>query len=55
MNTDLKRWNIPVPPHLDEQLEDFLKHPKCTFKTKSEFIRDAVRKKLKEGEKHEVC
>ena len=39
-----KRWNIPVPPHLDKQLADYIK--KDSFKTKSEFIRTAVRDRL---------
>jgi len=40
-------WHLEVPEHLDKQLEDYLSSPKSTFKTKSEFIRDAVRKKLR--------
>lgn len=45
-----KFWNIPIPEHLDLQLEKYLADPKSEYKTKSEFIRDAVRKKL-EAEK----
>ena len=41
-----KRWNIPVPPHLDKQLEDYIE--KDAYKTKSEFIRTAVRDRLQE-------
>jgi len=39
-----KRWNIPVPARLDKQLTEYIK--RGTFKTKSEFIRTAVRDKL---------
>jgi len=39
-----KRWNIPVPDHLDKLLEDYIA---CdAFKTKSEFVRTAVRDRL---------
>lgn len=41
-----KRWNIPVPDHLDKQLEDYI--AKDAYKTKSEFVRNAVRDRLKE-------
>lgn len=40
------RWNVPVPRHLDEQLEEYI--DKDAYKTKSEFIRTAVRDRLKE-------
>lgn len=40
------KWSVPVPKHLDQQLEEYIK--KDTFKTKSEFIRTAVRDRLKE-------
>ena len=39
-------WHLEVPPHLNEQLEDYIN--KDAFKTKSEFIRTAVRDRLKE-------
>ncbi|MDH5666314.1 MAG: ribbon-helix-helix domain-containing protein [Nitrosopumilus sp.] len=42
-------WHLEVPPHLNEQLEDYI--TKGTFKTKSEFIRTAVRDRLKEEKK----
>lgn len=43
-------WHLEVPPHLNEQLENYV--AKETFKTKSEFIRTAVRDRLeKEQEK----
>jgi len=42
-------WHLEVPPHLNEQLEDYI--TKDTFKTKSEFIRTAVRDRLKEEKK----
>lgn len=41
-----KRWNIPVSDHLDKQLEDYIE--KDAYKTKSEFVRTAVRDRLKE-------
>ena len=40
-----KRWNIPVPEHLDKQLEDYIS--KDAYKTKSEFVRTAVRDRLR--------
>jgi len=43
-------WHLEVPPHLDKQLENYIL--KDAFKTKSEFIRTAVRDRLeKEQEK----
>ena len=39
-------WHLEVPPHLDRQLEDYIE--KDAYKTKSEFIRTAVRDRLKE-------
>ena len=39
-------WHLEVPPHLDKQLEDYIQ--KDAFKTKSEFIRTAVRDRLRE-------
>jgi len=45
----LKRWNIPVPEHLDNQLEEYIE--KDAFKTKSEFIRAAVRDRLEVEQK----
>lgn len=44
MRKTAKRWNIPVPEHLDQQLEEYI--AKDAFKTKSEFIRTAVRDRL---------
>lgn len=52
-------WHLEVPPHLNEKLEEYI--AKNAFKTKSEFIRTAVRDRLKEenkmlekeGENHE--
>ncbi|MBT0159239.1 hypothetical protein G4O51_04560 [Candidatus Bathyarchaeota archaeon A05DMB-2] len=44
MSKSVKRWNIPVPEHLDQQLEEYI--AKDAFKTKSEFIRAAVRDRL---------
>lgn len=37
-------WHLNVPRHLNEQLEDYIE--KDVYKTKSEFIRAAVRDKL---------
>ena len=44
MSRYVKRWNIPVPEHLDKQLKEYIE--KDAFKTKSEFIRTAVRDRL---------
>jgi len=38
------KWSVPVPKQLDQQLEEYIQ--KDTFKTKSEFIRTAVRDRL---------
>ena len=40
------RWNIPVPHTLDEALEEAVRLD--THSTKSDFVRDAVRRKLEE-------
>jgi len=42
-------WHLEVPDHLNKQLEDYIE--KDTFKTKSEFIRAAVRDRLQEENK----
>ena len=44
--TEQKRiiWHLIVPPHLNEQLVDYI--AKDAYKTKSEFIRAAVRDRL---------
>jgi Arc/MetJ-type ribon-helix-helix transcriptional regulator len=43
-------WNLEVTEHLDAMLEDYIRLD--SFKTKSEFIRGAVREKLeKESQK----
>lgn len=42
-------WHLEVPPHLNEQLEEYIE--KDAFKTKSEFIRTAVRDRLEEERK----
>lgn len=39
-------WHLEVPSHLNEQLERYIE--KDAFSTKSEFIRAAVRDRLKE-------
>jgi len=39
-------WTIEVPKHLNQQLQDYIE--KDAYKTKSEFIRAAVRDRLKE-------
>ena len=43
---DMKYWNIPVTSTLDDALEEAVR--KDTHSTKSDFIRDAVRRKLEE-------
>lgn len=42
-------WHLEVPPHLDEQLKEYI--VKDAFKTKSEFIRTAVRDRLEKENK----
>lgn len=50
MNKYVKRWNIPVSDHLDQQLTEYIQQD--AFSTKSEFVRTAVRDRLeKEREK----
>lgn len=44
MSKYCKRWNVPVPDHLDDMLADYI--TKDAYKTKSEFIRAAVRDRL---------
>jgi len=39
-------WHLEVPEFLDKLLENYIK--KDAFKTKSEFIRNAVREKLEQ-------
>jgi Arc/MetJ-type ribon-helix-helix transcriptional regulator len=39
-------WHLEVPEHLNQQLENYIE--KDAYKTKSEFIRAAVRDRLKE-------
>ena len=41
-----KNWNIPVPIVLDQALEEAVY--KDTHSTKSDFVRDAVRRRLEE-------
>jgi len=43
------KWNVEVSPRLNQQLEDYIE--KGQFKTKSEFIRTAVRDRLVEENK----
>lgn len=46
MSKKTKRWNIPVPVVLDEALEEAIR--KDTHSTKSDFVRDVVRRRLEE-------
>ena len=39
-------WNVPVPKPLDRALEEALRRDWC--RTKAEFIREAVRRRLEE-------
>ena len=39
-------WNIPVPKVLDDALEEAVRRD--THSTKSDFVRDAVRRRLEE-------
>ena len=43
---DKRNWNIPVTPALDNALEEAVRLD--THSTKSDFVRDAVRRKLEE-------
>lgn len=49
MSKNGTRWNVPVPVHLDTKLEEYIE--KDSFKTKSEFIRTAVRDRLEVEQK----
>ena len=42
-------WHLEVTPHLNDQLEEYIAQD--AFKTKSEFIRTAVRDRLEEERK----
>jgi len=45
--TKLKRYtNIPLPNELVKQIDYFIKHGQCGYKTKSEFVKEAVRQKI---------
>jgi Arc/MetJ-type ribon-helix-helix transcriptional regulator len=46
MSKDKTNWNVPVPKVLDDALEEAVRRD--THSTKSDFIRDAVRRKLEE-------
>ena len=53
MSKYCKRWNIPVPEHLDKLLTEYISED--AYATKSEFIRTAVRDRLeKENKKLEA-
>ena len=43
------RWNLLVSPHLDKRLSGYIELD--SYSSKSEFIREAVRDKLKEETK----
>jgi hypothetical protein len=43
---DKRNWNIPVTPTLDDALEEAVRLD--THSTKSDFVRDAVRRRLEE-------
>lgn len=43
-------WSIEVPKTLNDKVDNFISSNVCDYKTKSEFIRDAVRKALKEAQ-----
>jgi len=42
----LVNWNIPVPKLLDDALEEAVRNQ--TYVSKSDFVRDAVRRRLEE-------
>lgn len=43
---DKRTWNIPVTPALDDALEEAVRRD--THSTKSDFVRDAVRRRLED-------
>jgi len=45
-NVDLTYWNIPVSRLLNDALEEAIKL--AGYRTKTEFIRDAVRRRVEE-------
>ena len=47
--TGMRRYtNIPLPDELAQQIEDVIKTADFGYKTKSEFVKEAVREKLVE-------
>lgn len=40
--------NIPLPNELVKQIDNEIKHGECGYKTKTEFVKEAVREKLRE-------
>ena len=48
MRKDSKYTNIPMPNELVKQIDNEIKNGECGYKTKSEFVKEAVREKLRE-------
>ncbi len=50
-----KRYvNIPLPEELTKEIEKIIKKGKLGYKTKSEFVKEAVREKIIEFDKIEI-
>ena len=45
--------NIPLPGELAKQIDDVIKNAELGYKTKSEFVKEAVRERLMELDKFE--
>lgn len=41
--------NIPLPYQLANQIDRIIKSGECGYRTKSEFVKEAVREKLRES------
>ena len=48
MRINLGYTNIPLPNELVNQIDNEIKHGESGYKTKSEFVKEAVREKLRE-------
>lgn len=46
--------NIPLPEELTKEIEKIIKKGKLGYKTKSEFVKEAVREKIIEFDKIEI-
>ena len=48
MRKNSKYTNIPLPNELTKEIDNLIKHGEYGYKTKSEFVKEAVRGKLHE-------